>query len=192
MELLQLQPLSTVCFVSNQPFVEGDRVASYLIRAKNGEVLRYDLQETASAGFAPDGMLACRWVHVFKPRRANENPERELKLTAETLFLTLADPATELSLDNARLVQFLALMLERKRVLRPKGRDATGTRNVFEHIKTKQLFEIPAGDLNPDFFVQVQQQLSVLVGMPVKSPETTSPVPGETSGNTAGTEGEIP
>jgi len=176
MELLQLQPLATACFVSNQPFVEGNRVASYLVRAKTGEVVRYDLQETASQGFTPEGVLVCRWVHVFKPRKVNENPERELKLTAETLFLTLADPATELSSDSARLVQFLALMLERKRVLRPKGRSATGNRNVFEHIKTKQLFEIPAGELTPDFFVQVQEQLSVLVGSPVKS-AAAAPLP---------------
>lgn len=179
MELLQLQPLATACFVSNQPFVEGNRVASYLVRAKTGEIVRYDLQETASGEFTPEGVLVCRWVHVFKPRKANENPERELKLTAETLFLTLADPAAELSSENARLVQFLALMLERKRVLRPKGRNAAGNRNVFEHIKTKQLFEIPAGELNPEFFAQVQEQLSVLVGAPVKAATapTTPPAP---------------
>lgn len=177
MELLQLQPLATACFVSNQRFGEGDRVASYLVRTKTGELLRYDLQEGAATGFAPEGVVACRWVHVFKPRRLADNPERELKLTAETLFLTLADPSTELSSDNARLLQFLALMLERKRVLRPKGRDPSGARNVFEHIKTKQLFEIPAGELNPEFFMQVQEQLSVLVGTPVKSPDATTPPP---------------
>lgn len=177
MELLQLQPLATACFVSSQPFVEGNRVASYLVRGKSGEIVRYDLQETAAGEFTPDGSVVCRWVHVFKPRKANENPERDLKLTAETLFLTLADPAAELSSENARLVQFLALMLERKRVLRPKGRNAAGNRNLFEHIKTKQLFEIPAGELNPEFFAQVQEQLSVLVGSPIKAPPTAAVPP---------------
>lgn len=165
---LQLQPLASACFVSGQTFVEGDRVASYLVRGKTGEVVRYDLLETASGDFNPEGTLACRWVHVFKPRRANENPERELKLTAENLFVTLADPSSELTPENERLVQFLALMLERKRVLRPKGPAATPGKNVFEHAKTKQLFEVPAGELTPEFFVQVQEQLSVLVGEPKK------------------------
>lgn len=178
---LQLQPLATACFVSGQPFLEGNRIASYLVRGRSGEVLRYDLHETSAQGFAPEGTVACRWVHIFKPRKVHENPERELKLTAENLFITLADSSNELTTENARLVQFLALMLERKRVLRPKGLNAAGTKNVFEHAKSKQLFEIPAGALTPEFFVQVQEQLSVLVGSPVKpavpssNPASSSP-----------------
>ena len=174
---LQLQPLATACFVTQQPFEDGNRLASYLVRTKTGEVVRYDLLETAATDFSPEGVLACRWVHVFKHRKQNENPERELKLTAENLFLTLADPASELTPENARLVQFLALMLERKRVLRPKGLDETRTKSVFEHVKTKQLFYIPAGELTPDFFVQVQEQLSVLVGAPVKPATPSGPLP---------------
>lgn len=166
---LQLQPLAAACFVSGHPFADGDRVASYLVRGKTGEVMRYDLLEANAKDFAPEGVLACRWVHVFKPRKATENPERELKLTAENLFLTLADPANELTTENVRLVQFLALMLERKRVLRPKGPDETRTKTIFEHAKTKQLYSIPAGELTPEFFVQVQEQLSVLVGSPAKN-----------------------
>jgi len=122
----------------------------------------------------------CRWVRVFKPRKPNENPERELKLTAENLFLTLAGPETELTPDTERLVMFLALMLERKRVLRPKGRSLVNPgKNVYEHAKTKQLFETPGGDLTPEFFVQVQEQLSVLVGDPKDTgsaaPQKTGP-----------------
>jgi hypothetical protein len=82
------------------------------------------------------------------------------------LFLALADPATEVNAENTRLVQFLAFMLERKKVLRPKGRSADGEKNVYEHAKTKQLYQVPKGELTPEFFVQVQAQLSVLVGEP--------------------------
>ena len=161
---LQLQPLATTCHVSGQPFTEGNRVASFLVRGKTGDIVRYDLLEPEASGFAPEGVVACRWVHVFKPKKQSENAERELKLTAENLFMTMADPGNELTPENARLVQFLALMLERKRVLRPKGPDASGTKHVYEHAKSKQLFEVPAGELTPEFFVQVQEQLSVLVG----------------------------
>jgi hypothetical protein len=103
-------------------------------------------------------------VRAYKKRAPNENPERELKLTAESLFLTLADPATERTEDTTRLLQFLALMLERKRVLRPKGRSADGSNQVFEHAKSKEFYEIPAGELTPEFFTGVQEQLGVLVG----------------------------
>jgi hypothetical protein len=164
---MHLQPLATNCFVSGQPFGEGDRVASYLVRpAANQEVLRYDLLESQLPGFATEGFVVCRWVHPFKPRSQQDNSDRALKLSAESLFLTLADPATELNAESTRLVQFLALMMERKKVLKPRGRSADGAKNVYEHAKTKQLFEVPAGELTPEFFVAVQEQLSVLVGAP--------------------------
>lgn len=163
---LQIQPLATTCFISGEPFVEGTRVASFLVRTGAVEIVRYDLLESRAAEFTPAGQVACRWVKAYKPRRGDENNDRTLKLTAENLFFTLADPTTEPSPENTRLVQFLALMLERKKVLRPRGLTADGQRNRYEHAKTKQIVEVPAGDLTPEFFVAVQEQLTVLVGAP--------------------------
>ena len=161
---LQLPSPATACCVTGREFVEGDRVVSVLVRGAGVEVARSDLLAEAEKEFQPGGAALCRWVHVFKPRAAGENPDRALKLTAENLFLTLADPASELSADNVRLVQFLAVMLERKRVLRPKGRSADGAGDLYEHAKTKQVFTIPAVDLTPEFFVGVQEQLGALLG----------------------------
>jgi hypothetical protein len=169
---MNLQPLATTCFVSGQPFVEGVRVASFLVRSGAAmEILRYDLLEAHAATFAPEGFVACKWVHAFKPRRAGENPDRALKLTAENLFVALADPATEPTPENTRLLQFLALMLERKKILRPRGVSADGARNRYEHAKSKATFEVPVGELTPEFFVAVQEQLSILVGTPKPKPE---------------------
>ena len=175
---MQLQPLATTCFVSGEPFVAAARVASFLVRTTTLEIVRYDVLEQHAGGFAPEGFVACRWVHAYKPRRAGENPDRELKLTAESLFFALADPGTEPTPENTRLTQFLALMLERKRILRPKGRSADGLRNVYEHAKTKQMFEIPVGELTSEFFIAVQQQLSVLIA-PRAQPDAApvSPAP---------------
>jgi hypothetical protein len=162
---LNLQPHAAVCFASKQPFVAGDRIVSYLVPTADLGVLRYDVM-AAETGFLPEGTVACRWVHVFKPKAKDGNPERTLKLTAENLFLVLADPATEPTLENERLVRFLALMLERKKLLRPKGRTADGAKDRFEHSRTKQIYEVPAGEMTPEFFLAVQEQLSVLVGEP--------------------------
>jgi hypothetical protein len=168
---MHLQPLATTCFVSGETFVDGARVASFLVRSGAAlEIVRYDLLEVHAAGFAPEGFVACKWVHAFKARRAGENPDRALKLTAENLFVALADPTTEPTPENTRLVQFLALMLERKKILRPRGRSADGARNCYEHAKSKAIFEVPAGELTPEFFVAVQEQLSVLVGAPKTAP----------------------
>lgn len=177
---MNLQPSAKTCFVSGEPFVEGARVASYLIRAANGEIMRYDLLEPHAAGFFAPGFVACRWVQAYKPRKAGENPDKALKLTAEGLFATLADPATEPTPENTRLLQFIALMLERKKILRPRGKSADGLRNRYEHAKTKQIFEVPVGELTPEFFVAVQEQLTVLVGAP--KPKADAPHAAPNSG----------
>ncbi len=175
---LNLQPLAPACRVSSRPFAEGDRVVSYLVRAAANEAVRHDVLAGEDANFHPEGAVLCRWVHRFKPKKAGENPDRLLKLTAENLFLTLADPANEPSPVNTPLLQFLALMLERKRLLRPRGRTADGERNLYEHLRTHQLYEIPAGDLSPEFFVKIQEQLGVLIKGSEKKTEAKEGVPG--------------
>src|SRR5580692_7413260 len=154
---MNLQPRALSCFVSGEPFREGDRVASVLARTDSGAVVRYDALEANAASLAPEGFVACSWVQVFKPQPKDENRDRTLKLTAETLFLTLADPSTEATPETARLVRFLALLLERKRVLRPRGRVPGGERDLYEHARTKQTFEVPAIELTPGFFSAVRE-----------------------------------
>ena len=161
---LNLQPLAPICHASGRAFADGDRVVSYLVRTPLGEMARHDLLAAEDANFRPEGAVLCRWTNVFKPRPKEENRERALKLTAENLFVTLADPANEPSPVNTPLLQFLALLLERKRLLRPRGRTPDGERNLFEHARTHQMYEIPAGDLSPEFFVKIREQLGVLVG----------------------------
>lgn len=172
---LNLQPRASSCFVSGRPFSEGDRVASLLSMTDSGAVLRYDALEANADQVVPQGYVACRWVQVFKPQPKEGSADRALKLTAENLFLTLADPSTEATPETDRLVRFLALLLERKRLLRPRGRSPEG-RDLYEHSRTKQLFQVPAIDLSPDFFVAVREQLSVLVGEP-KAPPATPATP---------------
>jgi len=181
---LTIQAQTAACFVTQRPFEEGQRVVSVLLRLPStGDVVRRDMLESATGDFVADGALMCRWVRAYKPRKAGENPERELKLTAENLFMTLVDPLTELTPDSERLVMFLALMLERKRVLRPKGRTADGAKNVYEHAKTKQIIEVPGGELTPEFFVQVRDQLGVLVGTGERSQKSGDRSQEEAGGN---------
>lgn len=181
---MHLQPLATTCFVSGQPFAEGDRVASFLVRSASLEIVRYDVLEASVASFTPAGYVACRWGHRFKPRSHTDgDAARALKLSAENLFLTLADPTNELNPESTRLVQFLALMLERKKVIRAKGLTPDATKQLFEHARTKQIIEVPAGELTPEFFVAVQEQLSVLVGAPKpKVTPTATPEPAPAAG----------
>jgi hypothetical protein len=160
---LNLEPLAAACAVSGQAFAQGDRIVSFLVRSEaSGEVTRRDALEARAGELAAEGAVVCRWTQVHRPKAREDNAERILKLTAENLFLALADPATEPTEETTRLVRFLAIMLERKRLLRHRGRSADGARDLFEHGRTKQTFEVPAGELTPGFFIAVQNQLGAL------------------------------
>ncbi|WP_179954382.1 hypothetical protein [Oleiharenicola lentus] len=182
---LNLHAIATKCYVSGRDFAENDRVVSYLVREASGEVARRDLLESedpSSPGSAeangprwmPPAFIFCRWVVAFKPRRGDENSERNLKLTAENLFLNLAIPsgATSETIDdssqgiNTPLLQFLALMMERKRLIKPIGLTEDGARQIYEHRASHQRYEVPVGDLNQEFFMKIQEHLGVLVGTP--------------------------
>ena len=163
---LNLHPIATKCFVSGRDFAENDRIACYLAREASGEVIRRVVLELEDGRFMPPAFIYCRWVVAFKQRKAGENPALTLKLTADNLFLTLADPANEPNATNTPLLQFLALMLERKKLIKPRGISEDGQRQVYEHMATHQLYEVPLGDLNVDFFQKIQEHLGVLVGTP--------------------------
>ena len=180
---LNLHPIATKCFVSGRDFQENDRVVSYLVREASGEVARRDLHESEDGRFMPPAFVYCRWVVGFKQRKAEENADRTLKLTAETLFLTLAAPAgtgassaetNDPNAINTPLLQFLALMLERKKQIKLRGRTEDGERHIYEHRATHQLYEVPVGDLNAEFFQKIQEHLGVLVGTP--KPKMPPPV----------------
>jgi hypothetical protein len=186
---LNLHPIATKCFVSGRDFQENDRVVSYLVReapvagaaSLTGEVARRDLLETEDGRFMPPAFVYCRWVVAFKQRKADENPALTLKLTAENLFLTLAAPEAERSAINTPLLQFLALMLERKKLIKLRGRTEDGMRHIYEHRATHQNYEVPVGDLNVEFFQKIQEHLGVLVGTPKPkaeaAPAPAAPVP---------------
>ncbi len=192
---LNLHPIATKCFVSGRDFQENDRVVSYLVREASGDVARRDLREAEDGKFMPPAFVYCRWVVAFKQRKADENPALTLKLTAENLFLTLALPEsvpedTALGTNigfagenngasvNTPLLQFLALMLERKKLIKPRGLTEDGARQIYEHMPTHQLYEVPVGDLNAEFFQKIQEHLGVLVGTPKpKAEPATAPVP---------------
>ena len=168
---LPLHPSAKTCRASGREFAEGDRVVSHLVREANGEVVRHDVLAGEDAAYPRPGFVFCSWTVSYKPRRPGENPGRTLKLTAENLFVTLGDPAADPNPANTPLLQFLALLLERKRLLRPRGLSPDGERQIYEHAKTHQLYELPVGSLDEGLFVKIQGQLDLLVGPAKGAPE---------------------
>lgn len=163
---LNLHPIATKCCVSGREFAENDRVVCYLVREEGGQAGRRDMLEAEDGKFPMPVEVYCRWVVNFKPRRDGTDPDRALKLTAENLFLTLAAPDNPPSESNTPLLQFLALMLERKKLIKLRGLTADGQRQIYEHMPSHTLYEVPVGTLDDAFFVRIQEQLDVLVGAP--------------------------
>ncbi|HVU16569.1 MAG TPA: hypothetical protein VHD32_06575 [Candidatus Didemnitutus sp.] len=174
---LNLHPIATKCFASQSEFQEGDRVVCYLVREENGQTGRRDLRESEDGKVTLPLEIYCRWVVKYKARTSGEDTARLLKLTAENLFLTLADPNNPPSETNTPLLQFLALMLERKRLIKLRGMSEDGQRQIFEHMPSHQMYEVPAGTLDAAFFVRIQEQLGVLVGEPKPKAKQPEPAP---------------
>ena len=167
---LTLHPLAKTCYATGHAFADGDRVICYLVREVTGEIGRRDVLASADGEFVKPVPVLCSWAVSYKPRHGVDNPGRALKLTAENLFVTLADPAAEPNPTNTPMVQFLALMLERKKLLRPRGFTPDGERQIYEHAKSHQLYEVPVGTLDEAFFIRIQGQLDLLVGPPKVAP----------------------
>lgn len=170
---LHLQPQAGVCFVTGTEFQEDDRVVSFLVKNPAGEFLRYDCLESAEAQSELPGNLLCRWVRRYKVPEIEVNPEKELKVTAESLFLSLTVDSDDPPEENASLKQFLALMLERKRILKNRGQKEGEAVTLYEHRPSRQIIEVPIGEMDTEFFVGVQEKLGVLVGEPEKKKEET-------------------
>jgi hypothetical protein len=163
---LQLKPPANTCCVTQTAFQEGDRVVSFLVRdAATGEFVRLDClaANEQEVNLGPNEVL-CRWTRAFKPIPAGVNLDRALRLSADSLFLSLTEDPDAPVEENGPLKQFLALMLERKRLIRARGESSDGTRRRFEHMRTKRMIEVPAGVMDDAFFLQMRDKLGVLLG----------------------------
>jgi hypothetical protein len=161
---LPLQPTSVTCSVTGAAFEPGDCVVSFLLRdPASGELRRLDCLEAAEQTAGLVGELLCRWKRLFKPAVRGSDHEREIKLTAESLFLSLADDADAGA--NGPMKQFLALLLERKRVIKARGRSPGGNL-LYEHMRSKRMIEVPAGVMDDAFFISMRDKLGALVGEP--------------------------
>jgi hypothetical protein len=161
-----LKSLAQRCFVGGGDFAPGERVVSVLARLKSGEFERFDVAEPQAATLRLEGDILCRWTQVFKPRQAEVDSEREMRLSLESLFLGLYETTDMPEAVNHDLLRFLALFLERKRLLRARGPASERGWLAYEHARLKRLFLVPEGILDTAFFIRIQDQLGPLLGMP--------------------------
>jgi len=160
----QIPPVSRRSFLTGEDFEKDDRLASALVKTRQGELVRVDCLASEEDAVQMPGLALCRWTLSFKPK-VDEGREEEaaLQLTADNLFVSLfeGEDGDVLSDENAELKHFLGLMLERSRLLRVKRRSRGSIRYV--HRTSKREFLVPAVELEPQFFRDHEEKLSLLI-----------------------------
>ena len=163
-----IQNRSNRCAATGREFAGGEYFYTLLFEEK-GEFRRKDLSEEAFKARNDNLVPFSFWRAKFEPPPPVE-PEPVSKQTAEDLLRNyMLESGPEHS--NARYV--LALMLERKRLLREvevkRGADGSLTR-IYEHVKTGDAYIIPDPQLRLDQVEDLQAQVANLLGAPPQSP----------------------
>jgi hypothetical protein len=148
------------CARTQRPFQPGEQFYTLLFREGEG-FRREDLSEEAWVQRNENIRPFSFWKTRYEPPPAAP-PEALAKESAEELLRRLLaenNPATA----NASYV--LAVMLERKRVLKPVKTEPGEGRPVlvYEHAKTGDVFIVPDARLRLDEIEHVQQEVSQLL-----------------------------
>jgi hypothetical protein len=160
----QFKPLSRRCAVCNEPLKSGDKVVCVVFKPQGAEIERADMLAERAGEFQPNGIELGRWTREVKDHAEEEREARlQLLATREEFFLSLFANADDPDGTKAVLKQLLALMLERKRIIRALGRPVNGVQRYL-HVRTRDEYDVPANDFAPEQLVAIQPVLETLVG----------------------------
>ena len=184
-----IQSRAHACEACGQPF--ADQQVYHTLLFDNPPELRrtdictgcFDKQQAAST---PANLIS-RWQGIYEAPPPPSDPIQ--KETAETLLRKLIEQ------DDPRYVPagyILAVMLERKRILKVKEQIVQNGKRTFiyEHPKTGDVFTIADPDLRLDQLEAVQRDVAALLehGLHPPATETSSaPVPADETMAGAGT-----
>jgi hypothetical protein len=160
----QLKHFSRESASSGRSFEPGDRMVCLLFKDDNGELQRMDLHadEVDTEG-TPDQLLGC-WTREVKD---TDDPDKEQRLqqlaSSEELFVSLYDENAPDLEETDILKQILALLLERKRIIRPLSESRSGIVE-YQHAKSKAVYPVSMADIAPEKLLSIQEQLQALIG----------------------------
>lgn len=148
------------CAHTGVPFREGETICTALFEdPKTEEMIRADCSEAGWAELSKTRKPFSFWRSKYESNPSASRPEMLEKSTADGLLRRLIEedsPATE----STRYI--LAVMLERKKQLRPAGTKETeeDTYLVYEHVATGEVYIVRDPELQLDQLQAVQQEVS--------------------------------
>jgi len=148
------------CAKTQRPFEPGEQFYTLLFREGDG-FRREDLSEEGWAQRNENIQPFSFWKSRYEPPPA-QPPEALPKENAEELLRRLL---AQKDAANANACFVLAVMLERKRVLKQIKTDETEGRPelIYEHVKNGDVFIIPDVQLRLDELEHVQHEVSALL-----------------------------
>ena len=154
----EIRKRSDACTVTSRAFVEGEFFYTALYREGDG-FRREDVAEEAWAALPADPRPFSFWRSKFE-MPPPPPPEPLAKQDAESILRRLIAENAEAT-RNARYI--LALMLERKRLLKPMPSEDPEVL-VYEHAQSGETFLIPDPHLGLDQIPDVQREVGALLG----------------------------
>jgi len=160
----QVKPIARTCAVSGQELRVGDIVTCIVHKPTGGLIDRTDVLKDHAAAFQAPGLLLGKWTREVKERGEEEQAQRaQLLASREEFFLSLFESEEDPSGDKTVLKHILAMLLERKRIIKAMGPADKGL-IPYQHAASKQVYFVPALALQPAHLLQVGATLDLLVG----------------------------
>jgi hypothetical protein len=153
-----IQARALACATSGTPFAKGEKVYSALYW-RDGQYTRVDLNAESWRVRNENIEPISAWQTDFVPPAAAP-PEALAKNDAESLLRRLM-AGNDSSTRNARYI--LALMLERKKVLRQVERRAEASVLVYEHLPSGEIWLIEDPGLKLSQLKAVQDEVAGLL-----------------------------
>ncbi len=160
----QIKSISKKSSQSGQELKAGDLIVSIIFVNEMGELDRQDLLKSEFESENFDKKFVAKWERtVSENPNEDERMARQMALSgSEDLFISLYDDASLGIDDKETLKQMLALLLERKRILRAVGRPKNAQQKYL-HISTKREFEVPQKNLDEELLTNIQSQLNLFL-----------------------------
>ena len=161
----QIKTMAGKSFASETEFKPGDTVISLIFKdMAEGVLARVDILSSELETFELGGPRLGQWKRIIKEDGTGDLAPQEQILAAEDLFLSLFEDEEESEAaveDSERLAlqHLLALLLERKRVLRSMGVRAKEGLQRYRHPKLDREFEVPVVEVSSELMDKIMETM---------------------------------
>jgi len=161
----QIKPLAKKSSLSDREIKAGDEVVCAVYIDELGNLDRLDVHKDEFDISKINGRVIGWWERVVSEHPdEDERAARRMALaSSEDFFMSLFDENSPVELEEIDVVkQMLGLLLERRRVLRAKGRAVNGFQR-YVHTATKKEFLVPQRNLDENLIIKIQNQLGSII-----------------------------